>query len=128
DVAPGILKEILEWAGRTRTVLLAFVRNPGTFEVLASLGQMNAEEREAFRTKLDGTAVGPFVLVNLGPVAPEQLPHTVRERLLARLPAAASPQEIRAGTTEPDGPGRVRSAVEEKASDTAGAASVSPAA
>lgn len=113
DAAPSILKEILEWVGRTRTVLLAFSRSLGTFEVLAFLGHRTPEEREAFRARLDGAAVGPFILVNLGRVTPEQLPQAIRERLLARA-------------SESDGAGRVRPAVAVSASDTAGAASVSP--
>ncbi|TSC72276.1 MAG: phosphoesterase RecJ domain-containing protein [Parcubacteria group bacterium Gr01-1014_38] len=107
DTMPSILKEILEWAGRTRTAFLAFARNAGTFEVLTFLGQMNPEDRENFRAALGGVFVGPFVLINLGPVPPEQLPQVLRERLLSRLP-------------EPEGTAPVRAAVLEQASGTAG--------
>lgn len=101
DMTPGLLKEMTEWAGRARTVLLAFERTPGTFEVLVSLGTTNPQNRETFRARTGGVAVGPFVLVNLGSVAPERLPETIRERLTERLPQPEDATRVRTGVEGP---------------------------
>lgn len=86
DAMPGVLRDLLEWTGASRVVLLGFERRPGTLEVLVAPGRLNAEDRDALRDRLAGVLVGPFVLVNLGSVAPKDARQAVAERILPRLP------------------------------------------
>lgn len=90
DLVPTVFQELLQWVGDQRTALIAFERQPGSLEVLISLGRVSAEDREAFRAGLSGTAVGPWVFVNLGPASVTDAGRLLEERVLPRLPHAAA--------------------------------------
>lgn len=85
DIMPRLLGDVLEWTGSMRAVCLAFERTPGATEVLVAVGRMSTDDRDAFRDAVGGTAVGPFVLINLGDVPLATVRDAVQSRLLARL-------------------------------------------
>lgn len=89
DLAPTVFQELLQWVGDQRSTLLVFERQAGSLEVLAALGRVSMEDREAFRADLKGTAVGPWILVNLGPASVTDAGRLLQERVLPRLPRGA---------------------------------------
>lgn len=89
DLTPAVLHELLEWAGERRPTALAFERARGTLEALLSLGRVSPDDREAFRASVNGSLVGPLILVNLGSGASGDARQLVEEQIVPRLPSAS---------------------------------------
>jgi hypothetical protein len=91
DLVPTVFQELLQWVGDQRTALLTFERPVGSLEALVALGRVSVEDREAFRADLQGTAVGPWVLVNLGTASVTDAGRLLKERILPALSLRGAP-------------------------------------